>query len=128
MTGKRPPNKNSLANLKPYKKGQIANPMGKGGHSIDKLSRSFIAKLGESFNKHGEKTIEELRVNDPSAYIRVIAGLMPKNVVIDTKSQDILEDFSDDMLQKLSTLLDDRVGSTVVTEPKVIDVEVEIDE
>lgn len=113
-------------NLIPPKKGEVRNPMGKGGHSVDKLSRKFIAELGESFNKHGPETIETLRVNDPSAYIRVIAGLMPKNVVIDDKSQNILEDFSDDMLLKLSDLLDERAGEVIKKPSKIIDIEAEV--
>ena len=34
----------------------------------------------KSFNEKGTETIETVRVNDPSTYVKVIASMLPKEV------------------------------------------------
>lgn len=45
-----------------------------------KLGTKFVDALLADFEKHGSVTIERVRETDPSAYMRVIASLLPKEV------------------------------------------------
>jgi hypothetical protein len=60
--------------------------------SRDRLSNSFIIELCADFTEHGKSVIESVRLNDPSTYMKVIAGLMPKEVEIKRPLEDLTED------------------------------------
>lgn len=44
------------------------------------LTADFLKALGADFNKHGEKVIARARNADPLGYVKVIAGLLPKQM------------------------------------------------
>ena len=68
--------------LIPWKPGQSGNPAGKPKGSRNKLGEDFVHALQESFKAHGRETLEIVRVEDPSTYVRVIASLLPKQLEI----------------------------------------------
>jgi hypothetical protein len=55
--------------------------------SRTRLCDQFVKDLAADWLVHGPQTIRVLRVEDPSTYVRVVAGLMPKELDahIDTK-------------------------------------------
>src|SRR5690349_10514349 len=55
--------------------------------SRNKLCNRFIEDLATDWVQHGAKAIQVMRVEDPASYVRVVAGLMPKELDahIDTK-------------------------------------------
>jgi hypothetical protein len=55
--------------------------------SRNKLGEAFIEALHADFNEHGEVAIQTMRTADPSGYVRVIAGLLPKEFKIETVSE-----------------------------------------
>ena len=61
---------------------QPGNPGGpgrpKGARS--KLGESFLSALLSSFEKGGIEAIEKVRLEDTSTYVKVIAGLLPKEM------------------------------------------------
>ena len=66
------------------KKG-LFTPGGPGGPgrpkgSRNKLAESFLKALYDDFQEHGIAAIHAARAQDPSSYIRVIAGLLPKEI------------------------------------------------
>lgn len=65
-----------------FKKGQSGNPGGKPLHAKNSLTNDFWRFLAADFAKFGNKAIIEMRVNDPAAYIRTVASLMPKDIAI----------------------------------------------
>jgi hypothetical protein len=75
---KKQPNPNSLANLKSYKKGESGNPGGKPVGARNALAGDFVNALADDFRANGKKAIETLRKENPAAYVRVIADLLPK--------------------------------------------------
>ena len=52
-------------------------------------------KLGEDFAKHGPAVIEKVRTDKPDAYLKVIAGLLPKDLNLHVRQ---LDDLSDEQL------------------------------
>ena len=44
------------------------------------LAEDFTKKLGADFRRHGKKAIEAAREKNPVAYLKVIEGMVPKDV------------------------------------------------
>jgi hypothetical protein len=44
------------------------------------MSALFVEAMSDDFEKHGAKTIERVRKEDPSTYLKVIASLIPKEI------------------------------------------------
>jgi hypothetical protein len=47
------------------------------------LGKQFIADLRSDWAQHGPSVIEAVRTNDPSTYLRVVAGLLPREAQLD---------------------------------------------
>ena len=75
----------------PWKKGVSPNPGGKPVKSRNALSGKFFKELAADFEKHGKKAIIEARECDPMGYVKMVAGLMPKEFEI-TKPLDEVTD------------------------------------
>jgi hypothetical protein len=78
---------------RPFEKGQSGNPNGRTKGNRNKLGEEFIQKLYADFQEHGETVIEAVRTEKPDAYLKVIAGILPKELKITNES-----DLSDDQL------------------------------
>jgi len=68
---------------KGFVKGKSGNPLGRPLASRERLTKSFIDVLAESFERKGKAVIDKLADTDPSTYVRVIASLMPREVKLD---------------------------------------------
>lgn len=63
-----------------FQKGQSGNPKGRPKGARQKLTEAFIKALSVDFCKHGKKTLETVRKDDPAAYCKIVAQLVPKEV------------------------------------------------
>jgi hypothetical protein len=54
--------------------------------SRSRLSEIALAMLAENFAKHGEETIEQVRQTMPHIYLKIIAGLLPKQLSVERTS------------------------------------------
>src|SRR5262245_11937534 len=59
---------------KPFEKGVSGNPAGRPKGSRNKLSEEFLSALCADFEEHGVASIVSMRENDPSSYVKVVAG------------------------------------------------------
>lgn len=75
--------KGNTANLKPFKPGQSGNPKGRPKGSRDAINEAFLRDLSAAWAEHGAKAIQQVARADPSTFIRVVAGLIPKEVKVD---------------------------------------------
>lgn len=92
-TGKHPP-------FAPGNPGGPGRPKG----SRNKLGEAFIEALHDDFNQHGVTAIETMRAADPGGYVRVIAGLLPKEFKIETTS-DLTDEQLDARIRALADLI-----------------------
>lgn len=63
-----------------FKKGQSGNPGGRPQGARNTLTGNLLRCLADDFDKHGQKAVSKARNADPLGYIKVIAGLLPKQM------------------------------------------------
>jgi hypothetical protein len=78
-----------------WEPGKSANPNGRPKGSRNKLGEDFIAAMHADFQEHGAQTIKQVREERPADYIKVIAGILPKELNVNTNA---LEELAEDEL------------------------------
>lgn len=95
---------------RPFEPGNNANPFGRPKGSRNKLGEAFIEALHEDFAKGGIKAIERVRTEDPAAYMRVVAGILPKEFKIETTS-DLTDEQLDARILQLAAIIGIEIGT-----------------
>lgn len=75
---------------------QLGNP-GRPKGARNKLGEAFVQDVLANWEKNGAASIEVMRVNDPGAYVRVVASILPKELNLRVNDFD---DFTDDQLAR----------------------------
>ena len=83
-----------MSKHEPFKPGNPGGP-GRAVGSKNKLQYKFLTALQADFEEHGEAVIRIARVEEPIKYLQLVAGLMPKELLI---SDNALEGMSDEQL------------------------------
>lgn len=91
--------------LIPWKPGQSGNPGGRPVGSRVKLQGDFMRELAEDFAKHGKSAIVEVRENEPAAYLKVVASLMPKEVEEKRALDNVPDEVIEAAIEMLTTLM-----------------------
>src|SRR5258707_2423047 len=63
-----------------FKKGEKPPGNGRPKGSRDRISTAFLNALADDFETHGVVAIQDLRKEDVSSYVRVVASLQPKEI------------------------------------------------
>ena len=82
---------------KPFEPGQSGNPDGRPKGSRNKLGEAFIQDVYAKWQAKGETALDEMIKQDPGAFVRVVAGILPKELVV----KDELSEVSDEELAAL---------------------------
>ena len=82
---------------------QPGNP-GRPKGSRNKLSEDFVGALYQDFQTHGVQAIADTREKDPATYVRVIAGLLPKELKL-RDERDLTDEQLDARIQQLAKAL-----------------------
>ena len=69
----------------PWKPGESGNPAGRPLGSRNKLSELVIQDIAADWAIGGPDTIARVRMTDPSTYFRVVASILPKDVLVNVQ-------------------------------------------
>jgi hypothetical protein len=79
---------------------QPGNPGGgRPKNARNKLNTRFLEDLLADWQEHGPKAIELVRKEDPVAYVKVVAGTLPREFVVEATGP--LHELSDEELEAL---------------------------
>ena len=82
----------------------FARSAGRPKGSRNKLGEHFISALHDDFLEHGVGAIERVRREDPVAYVKTVARLLPKEMKVTTE-QDLTDEQLDARIKELAKLL-----------------------
>lgn len=77
--------------------GVSGNPDGRPKGSRNKLGEAFIQDVYAKWQEKGETALNEMIEKEPGAFVRVVAGILPKELVV----KDELSEVSDEELAAL---------------------------
>lgn len=81
------------AGLRPaWQPGQSGNPAGRPKGSRNKLSEDFVADILADWTDHGIEVIQKVRTEKPTEYLKVVAGVITKDVSVTVREYDELTD------------------------------------
>ena len=70
-----------------YLPGESGNPHGRPKGSKHELSEAFLNDLTSHWRVHGLDAIERACLTKPESYVRLVAGLIPKEVGLEVTEQ-----------------------------------------
>ena len=91
-----------------WKPGVSPNPKGRPKGSRNALGEDFLSALHADFKEHGEAVIATVRTEKPAEYLKVVAGILPKELNVNTNP---IQDLTDDELAAAIAALQSFIGS-----------------
>ena len=96
--------------LPAWKPGESGNPKGRPIGARNRLGSAFLEALDADFAEHGVAVINKVRTERPHEYLKVVAGLLPKEMIIKGTA---LDDMTDDELNRALATVRDLLASGV---------------
>jgi hypothetical protein len=90
-----------------FKPGNPGRPKG----SRNKLGEAFIQALHDDFTEHGANTIVKVRKEKPHEYLKVVAGLLPKELKIE-RSDELSDSELEQRIRQLASIIGVEVGTS----------------
>jgi hypothetical protein len=100
----------------PFKPGQSGNPKGRPKGARNRLGTQFLEALKADFNRFGPQAIVLMRERKPDIYIRVVAGLLPKEANINVEANEAFIE----LWRRISDGLGDELAARLDEEPSLV--------
>jgi Family of unknown function (DUF5681) len=68
---------------RPFPRGASGNPAGRPKGARSKLGEQFLQDLATTWKEHGDGALRRCAQEDPAQFCRIVAGLLPKEAVLD---------------------------------------------
>lgn len=75
-----------------FLQGNTGNPAGRPKGARNKLGEAFIQDLYADWSEHGVKALQDCREQNPAAYVKTVASLLPKDVNLNVNVAEQLTD------------------------------------
>ena len=97
-----------------FKPGQSGNPAGRPKGARNKLTEDFLSDVLDAWQVSGKAAITEMIADKPGDFVKMVAGLIPKDVNLNVNNMDDMSDAElAERIQSLaSTLAPFLVGGT----------------
>ena len=69
--------------------------------SRNRLTETVLAAIESDFAEHGSEALEKLRNDDSAAYLRVVASLLPRDMILKREQEPDLSDLKEDELAEM---------------------------
>lgn len=88
--------------LKPWQPGQSGNPAGRPKGARSKLQEDFLRDVLEAWEERGPQVITAMIAEKPSEFVKMVAGLMPKEATLNINDHSEMTD--DELTERVRAL------------------------
>lgn len=96
---------NKVASTTQFKAGAEwrGNAAGRPRGSRNKIAEDFLADVHEAWQEHGKAAVKSMATEEPSKFVQVVAGLLPKELNI-TNTVNVEQMSDDELFEQLDTI------------------------
>ena len=97
-----------------FQPGQSGRPRG----TRNKLQADFLRDLAEAWEREGKAALLVMVKDEPGNFVRVVAGLMPKEFTFESVTSDLDDEQIDDLIAALrQRMIEARGSPTLIVSP-----------
>jgi Family of unknown function (DUF5681) len=78
-----------------FKPGQSGNPAGRPKGARSRLGEKFLDDLYDRWEEHGKKALEICALREPATFIKVVANVLPRELLVKALNVNATMDFAD---------------------------------
>ena len=95
-----------------FRPGLSGNPLGNRHHTRHLLNQEFIQALLLHFREHGKKAIEKVAREQPAAYLKILALLVPREMKLEHSGgvKAMSDEQIEEAIEAIQTMLAARAG------------------